>query len=92
VLYNVRRGAAEPAMGADPLLKAVIAAIIGGLGSLSGAVVGGLALGVAEVFVRNLLPGDTLPKLTDGFVFVLIAVLFMVRPQGLFNVHTAERV
>lgn len=92
VLYNVRRGSAEPAMGADPLLKAVIAAIIGGLGSLSGAVVGGLALGVAEVYMRNLLPGDTLPKLTDGFVFVLIALLFMVRPQGLFNVQTAERV
>jgi branched-chain amino acid transport system permease protein len=92
VMYNIRRGVATPNMGADPLLKAVIAAIIGGLGSLSGAVVGGLALGVAEVYVRDLLPGDTLPLMTDGFVFVLIALLFVVRPQGLFNVQSAERV
>jgi branched-chain amino acid transport system permease protein len=78
-------------MGAEPLLKAVIAAIIGGLGSLKGAVVGGLALGVAEVYFRSFLPSN-LQGLTDGFVFVLIAVLFVLRPQGLFDVQTAERV
>ena len=90
-IWLVRRGQADPRMGAEPLLKAVIAAIIGGLGSLPGAVVGGLALGVAEVFFRSWLPSD-LQGLTDSFVFVVIAVLFVVRPQGLFNVQTAERV
>lgn len=90
-LFLLRRGQADPRMGAEPLLKAVIAAIIGGLGSLKGAVVGGLSLGVAEVYFRSLLPSN-LQGLTDGFVFVLIAVLFVVRPQGLFNVPTAERV
>lgn len=90
-LYLLRRGQADPRMGAEPLLKAVIAAIIGGLGSLKGAVVGGLALGVAEVYFRSFLPND-LQGLTDAFVFVLIAALFVVRPQGLFNVQTAERV
>ena len=91
-LTVVRRGQADPRMGAEPLLKAVIAAMIGGLGSLPGAVVGGLSLGVAEVFIRAYLPGDTLPQLTDSFVFALIALLFMIRPQGLFNVQHAERV
>jgi branched-chain amino acid transport system permease protein len=91
VLMLMRIGGAEPRMGANPLLKAVVAAIIGGLGSISGAVVGGLALGVAEVYVRTLLPDD-LSGLTDGLVFALIAALFIVRPQGLFNVQTAERV
>jgi branched-chain amino acid transport system permease protein len=90
-LYLLRRGQADPRMGAEPLLKAVIAAIIGGLGSLKGAVVGGLALGVAEVYFRSFLPSN-LQGLTDGFVFVLIAVLFVLRPQGLFDVQTAERV
>lgn len=90
-IWLVRRGQADPRMGAEPLLKAVIAAIIGGLGSLPGAVVGGLSLGVAEVFFRSWLPSD-LQGLTDSFVFVVIAVLFVVRPQGLFNVQTAERV
>ena len=90
-LWLVRRGQADPRMGAEPLLKAVIAAIIGGLGSLPGAVVGGLSLGVAEVFFRSWLPSD-LQGLTDSAVFVVIAVLFVVRPQGLFDVETAERV
>ena len=90
-IWLVRRGQADPRMGSEPLLKAVIAAIIGGLGSLQGAVIGGLALGVAEVFFRSWLPSD-LQGLTDSFVFVVIAVLFVVRPQGLFNVQTAERV
>lgn len=90
-LYLLRRGQADPRMGSEPLLKAVIAAIIGGLGSLKGAVVGGLSLGVAEVFFRSFLPSG-LQGLTDGFVFVVIAALFVVRPEGLFNVQTAERV
>jgi branched-chain amino acid transport system permease protein len=90
-LFLLRRGSADPRMGADPLLKAVIAAIIGGLGSLRGAVVGGLALGVVEVYTRSLLPSG-IEGLTDGFVFLVIAALFILRPQGFFNVQTAERV
>jgi branched-chain amino acid transport system permease protein len=90
-LFLLRRGSADPRMGADPLLKAVIAAIIGGLGSLKGAVIGGLALGVAEVFARRILPSGV-EGLADGLVFVVIAALFVIRPQGLFNVASAERV
>ena len=91
VLMLMRLGAAKPDMGSEPLLKAVIAAIIGGLGSFSGAVIGGLALGVAEAMFRSYLPSD-ISGLTDAFVFALIALLFIVRPQGLFNVTSAERV
>jgi branched-chain amino acid transport system permease protein len=92
VLILMRSPTAEPTLGADWLLKAVVAAIIGGLGSFSGAVVGGLALGLAEVFLRSYLPDGTPQRLTDAFVFGLIAVLFIVRPAGLFKVATAERV
>ncbi len=91
VLILMRIGAAQPDMGSVPLLKAVIAAIIGGLGSFSGAVVGGLALGLAEAMFRSYLPAD-ISGLTDAFVFALIALLFIVRPQGFFNVTHAERV
>jgi branched-chain amino acid transport system permease protein len=91
VLMLMRLGAAKPDMGSEPLLKAVIAAIIGGLGSFSGAVIGGLALGVAEAMFRSYLPSD-ISGLTDAFVFALIAILFIVRPQGLFEVQSAERV
>jgi len=92
VLTLMRSPSAEPTLGADPLIKAVVAAIIGGLGSFSGAVVGGLALGLAEVVLRGYLPEGVFERLTDAFVFVLIALLFIARPQGLFTVRSAERV
>lgn len=91
VLLLVRSGTASPAMGITPLLKGLVAAIVGGLGSLGGAVAAGLLLGLAEVFIRSMLPGS-LEGLTDGVIFALIAVLFTVRPQGLFTVVHAERV
>ena len=78
-------------MGTDYVLKAIVAAIIGGLGSMAGAVVGGLVLGLAEVAFRAWLP-DSITGLTDGFVFGAIAVLLVLRPNGIFDVRTAERV
>ena len=59
--------------------KGKVAAIIGGLGSFTGAVVGGLALGIAEVMLRGYLPDGTWDRLTDAVVFVLVAALFIVR-------------
>lgn len=92
VLILMRTPSAEPALASDFLVKSVVAAIIGGLGSFSGAVVGGLALGLAEVTLRSYLPEGVWERLTDAVVFVLIAALFIIRPQGLFTVRTAERV
>jgi branched-chain amino acid transport system permease protein len=91
VFWLMRTGEAEPNAGLIPLLKGVIAAIIGGLGSLHGAVLGGFALGLTEVYLRAWLPSD-LAGLTEGIVFLLIALLFIVRPQGLVTVRRAERV
>lgn len=92
VLILMRNPSARPDMGTDWLLKGVIAAIIGGLGSFTGAVAGGFALGLLETGFRAYLPDGTLASLTDGFVFIVIALLFIVRPQGLFTVQSAERV
>ena len=92
VLILMRSPTAEPTLGSDWLIKAVVAAIIGGLGSFSGAVIGGLSLGLAEVFFRSYLPDGTTERLTDAFVFLLITALFIVRPAGLFKVTAAERV
>ena len=58
---------------------------------MTGAVVGGLELGVCEVLLRAYLPGDV-AALTEGVVFVLIALLFIFRPQGIITVSHAERV
>jgi branched-chain amino acid transport system permease protein len=92
VFILMRSPSAEPTLGSDYLVKAVVAAIIGGLGSFTGAVVGGLSLGLAEVLLRSYLPDGAWNRLTDAVVFVLVAGLFIVRPQGLFTVRRAERV
>ncbi len=91
VFWLMRAGSTTPSAGIDPMLKGVLAALIGGLGSLRGAVIGGFALGLAEVLLRSRLP-ETVANLTDGVVFLLIALLFIFRPQGLLTVAHAERV
>lgn len=92
IFWLMRAGQATPAAGSTPMLKGVLAALIGGLGSLRGAVIGGLALGVAEVVLRSQLPNAQLQGLSNGFVFLLIALLFIFRPQGIITVGHAERV
>jgi hypothetical protein len=75
----MRAGQTTPGAGITPMLKGVLAALIGGLGSLRGAVIGGFALGLAEVMLRPSCPGS-IANLTDGVVFLLIALLFIFRP------------
>lgn len=93
-LILMRSPAAEPAMGSDWLLKAVIAAVIGGLGSFSGAVIGGLALGLLETLTRAYLPdvASGWDKFSTAAVFILVAVFFVIRPEGIRRVSHAERV
>ncbi|WP_419908146.1 branched-chain amino acid ABC transporter permease [Candidatus Poriferisodalis sp.] len=91
IFWLMRAGQTTPSAGITPMLKGVLAALIGGLGSLRGAVLGGLVLGLAEVLLRSRLP-DGIAGLTDGVVFVLIALLFIFRPGGLITVSRAERV
>ena len=91
VFWLMRAGNTVPNAGIDPMLKGVLAALIGGLGSLRGAVLGGFVLGLAEVLLLSRLP-DSVASLTQGFVFLMIALLFIFRPQGLIRVAHAERV
>ncbi len=83
-LWIAQRGSVEPTMGLFPVIKAFIAAVLGGLGSLPGAVLGGLILGVAEVFFRSQLPEALLPY-ADAFTLIMVLVILMVRPQGLLG-------
>ena len=74
-----------PVMLIDPMMgflgiKAFAAAIVGGLGSLPGAIVGGLLIGVAEQFVGLYLP----PGLGEVSAFVILLVMLLARPQGIF--------
>lgn len=76
VLWLFQRGSVDPMMGFNPVLKAFIAVVLGGLGSLSGAVLGGFALGIIEVALRAYLPESVLPYREALSLSLVIAVLF----------------
>ncbi len=70
-----------PQMGDEPLLKGLAAIILGGLGSLWGAVIGGLAIGIVEAVSTLFIPTDY----RDAVAFLVIAAVLLLRPQGLFG-------
>ena len=84
IFVLARRGAVDPFMGFTPVLKAFVAAVIGGFGSLPGAVIGGLVLGVAEVMMQVVLP-ERMAGFRDAFIFTAVGVLLLVRPQGILG-------
>lgn len=84
VFILARRGAVDPFMGFTPVLKAFVAAVIGGFGSLPGAVLGGFALGISEVMLQVILP-DYMAGFRDAFIFTAVGVLLLVRPQGILG-------
>lgn len=77
-------GRIEPFMGFLPGLKAFVAAVLGGLGSLPGAVLGGYLLGFAEILFVGLLP-PVFSAYRDALVFGLLIVILLVRPRGLLG-------
>jgi branched-chain amino acid transport system permease protein len=82
ILWMAQRSSVDPLMGLVPVLKAFIATTLGGLGSLQGAVLGGLLLGAIEIYLAAYLPDAALPyqgALTLGIVIVVL----VARPQGL---------
>jgi len=91
IFWLMREGQVTPSAGINPMLQGVLAALIGGLGSLRGAVLGGFVLGLTEVLLRSWLPVG-IQNLTTGLVFVGIALLFIFRPGGLLSVPQVERV
>jgi branched-chain amino acid transport system permease protein len=84
IFIVANRGTVEPAMGFTPVLKAFIASVIGGLGSLSGAVVGGFALAAIEVALEVFLPESALP-FRDAFALLIVIVILYFKPQGLLS-------
>lgn len=79
--------------GFDPLLKGFIAAVIGGLGSLSGAVAGGFILAGLEIFFQVTLPAEN-TQFSSVIVFGIVVLVLLLRPQGIFAGRTVavERV
>jgi len=76
-----------PTMGINPVLKAFVVLVLGGIGSLWGAISGGLVLGIAEVLVAGYISSE----LQDIGTFAILVLVLLLRPQGLFGRAQIER-
>ncbi len=88
VIFGVYYTKIEPLMGVIPGIKAFVAAVLGGIGIIPGAMVGGLLLGVVESIVTAL--GYSLWR--DAAAFVILILILIFRPSGLFGKNTREKV
>jgi branched-chain amino acid transport system permease protein len=88
LLFAGSRPRIDPLMGLNLGVKAFVAAVFGGIGNVPGAMVGGLALGLAEEYVS----GYMMSSYRDGIAFALLIVVLLVRPAGLFGTFRPEKV
>lgn len=88
VLVGVYYNTIDPLMGIMPGLKAFVAAVLGGIGILPGAVVGGIILGVIEALVSGFLSST----FRDAAAFAILILVLLIKPSGLFGKNTNEKV
>ena len=90
LLYVIKYLTINPLGGIIPGLKAFVAAVLGGIGSIPGAVAGGILLGLVEVFVVGYIDGGS--QYRDGVAFVILIAILLVKPSGLFGRSAVEKV
>ena len=88
ILFGLSYPKIDPLMGIMPGLKAFVAAVLGGIGNVPGAVVGGLVIGIIESFVG----GSSFSNYRDAIAFVILIGILLFRPSGLFGKYQAEKV
>jgi branched-chain amino acid transport system substrate-binding protein len=88
ILFGLDQGKIEPLMGVLVGLKAFVAAVLGGIGSIPGAALGGLLIGVAEQLTAGYLSADY----RDAITFAILIAVLLVRPEGLFGSGRVEKV
>ncbi len=95
VMWASNYGTVQHAMGFMPGLKAFVAAVMGGIGNLAGAVVGGIALGLIESlgagYLGQLTGGVLGSQYVDIFAFIVLALVLTLRPSGLLGERVADR-
>jgi branched-chain amino acid transport system permease protein len=89
ILWGLRFPVASPTVGAIPGIKAFIAGIIGGVGNIPGAVVGGFVLGLAEIMLVAFLPHFS--GYRDVFSFLILVLILLFRPAGLLGAKELEQ-
>ena len=92
VLYFTNYPAITPTAGAMPGLKAFVAAVFGGIGSIPGAVIGAFLIGICETIIKGLPSSWDVSVFSDAFTFALLIIILIFKPQGLFGEAATDKV
>ena len=90
IMWALRYPAVFPLMGMVPGLKAFIAAVLGGIGSIPGAMIGGYLIGLLEIMLVAFFP--ELAGYRDAYAFVILLVILLVKPTGIIGEKIEEKV
>jgi branched-chain amino acid transport system permease protein len=90
ILWAIKFPQLQPLMGVMPGLKAFIAAVLGGIGNITGAMIGGFLLGIAEIMIVAFMPH--LAGYRDAFSYTLLILLLLFLPTGIMGEVEAEKV
>jgi len=88
ILYSLNYPSIDPYMGVLPGLKAFVAAVLGGIGNIPGAALGGVLLGLIETFVK----GGEFSTYSDAIAFAVLILILLFRPAGLLGKFQVEKV
>jgi branched-chain amino acid transport system permease protein len=77
-----------PTTGSMPGIKAFVAAVLGGIGSIPGAMLGGILLGIIEIFAKAYIS----TQLSDAIVFAVLIIVLLIKPTGLLGKKISEKV
>lgn len=91
ILYSAKYLNVDPYTGGLFGIKAFAAAVFGGIGSIPGAMIGGLLIGLIEALTASYLP-DGLNAASDGFAFVILIIMLVLKPTGLLGKKITEKV
>lgn len=91
ILYSAKYLNVDPYTGSLFGIKAFAAAVFGGIGSIPGAMIGGLLIGLIEALTASYLPFN-LNAASDGFAFVILIIMLVLKPTGLLGKKNTEKV
>ena len=92
ILYFTNYTAITPTAGALPGLKAFVAAVFGGIGSVPGAVIGAFIIGICETIIKGLPSAWDVSVFSDAFTFALLIIILVFKPTGLFGEKATDKV
>ena len=92
ILYFTTYPAITPTAGAMPGLKAFVAAVFGGIGSIPGAVIGAFIIGICETIIKGLPSAWNVSVFSDAFTFALLIIILTCKPTGLFGEKATDKV